>query len=53
MFFFVSSLFCKIQEQEVEQILPRVESWHQWEGGGGRERGQEDEYGAKDVYTCM
>jgi hypothetical protein len=37
----------KLGNRRVEQVLPRVEGWHQWEVGGGEERGQEGEYGAK------
>jgi hypothetical protein len=38
-FFFLSFLFCKIGDQEGRTGPAHGESWYQWEGGGGRERG--------------
>jgi hypothetical protein len=37
MFFFFSS--AKLENRRVEKVLLREEGWHQWEGGGGGERG--------------
>jgi hypothetical protein len=42
-----------IQGKEIDQVLGGGQCWHQWEGRGGGEMGQEGEYGAKNVYTCM
>jgi hypothetical protein len=61
LFFFLSFLtylsnfffFCKIREQEAEQVLSRGKVWHQWEGGGSGKKEKEGEYGAKTVYTCV
>jgi hypothetical protein len=52
LFCFIFSFFSstKSENRRVEQVLPRVECWYQWEGEGVEERG---EYGAKNVYTCM
>jgi hypothetical protein len=33
------SSFYLFSYRRVEQVLPRGEGWHQWEEGGGRERG--------------
>jgi hypothetical protein len=40
-FCFVFSLFSstKLENRRLEQVLPRGEGWHQWEGGGVGERG--------------
>jgi hypothetical protein len=38
MFFFLSFFFYKIGEQD--RTGPAGEGWHQWERGGGRERGR-------------
>jgi hypothetical protein len=45
--------FYKIREQEGGTGPAQRMVWYQWEGGVGRERGREDEYGANTVCTCM
>jgi hypothetical protein len=40
-FCFIYSLFSptKLENRRVEQVLPKGEGWHQWEGEGVREKG--------------
>jgi hypothetical protein len=37
--------------QKAKQILSG--GWYQWEGGGHKERVEEDEYGENTMYSCM
>jgi hypothetical protein len=38
-FLFSLFFFYKSENRMVEQVLPREDYWHQWEGGGDRKRG--------------
>jgi hypothetical protein len=43
----------KSENRRVEQVLPTGEGLGLVGGEGGRERGLEGEYGAKNVYSCL
>jgi hypothetical protein len=43
--------YTKSENRRVKQVLPGRGGWYQCEGGGGRERMWESEYGANTVYT--
>jgi hypothetical protein len=40
-----------MENRKIKQFLSG--SWHQWEGGGYRERVEEGEYGRNTMYSCM
>jgi hypothetical protein len=53
MFFFLSFLFCKIRDKKGGTGPSQEGDLATVSGGGGRERGKESEYSAKNVYTCI
>jgi hypothetical protein len=45
--------FSKTEHRKVKQFLSRSRSWHEWEGGGYRERVQGGERGGNVMYSCV